>query len=67
MKAFSAIERNLFLFINSLIFRQIFQQRRYQTIIRNSLSEIAQERCLHGEERDEDGHEIDHENETQVK
>lgn len=32
--------------------RQIFQQRRYQTIIRNSLGEIAQEKCL--EEEDED-------------
>lgn len=26
--------------------RQIFQQRKYQTIIRNSLGEIAQEKCL---------------------
>ena len=33
--------------------RQIFQQRRYQTIIRNSLGEIAQEKCLE-EEEDED-------------
>ena len=30
--------------------RQIFQQRRYQTIIRNSLNEIAQEKCLYSEE-----------------
>ena len=27
--------------------RQIFQQRKYQTIIRSSLNEIAQEKCLH--------------------
>ena len=39
---------------------QIFQQRRYQTIIRNSLGEIAQEKCLGDEE-------IGHENDTFFK
>ena len=33
--------------------RQIFQQRRYQTIIRNSLNEIAQEKCLYSEDEEE--------------
>lgn len=33
--------------------RQIFQQRRYQTIIRSSLNEIAQEKCLYSEEQEE--------------
>ena len=33
--------------------RQIFQQRRYQTIIRNSLNEIAQEKCLYSEEEEQ--------------
>ena len=30
--------------------RQIFQQRKYQTIIRSSLNEIAQEKCLYQSE-----------------
>ena len=38
-------------FFAGIVFpRQIFQQRKYQTIIRNSLSEIAQEKCHHGDD-----------------
>lgn len=39
--------------------RQIFQQRKYQTIIRNSLGEIAQEKCLVELEEDIDDHDQD--------
>lgn len=47
--------------------RQIFQQRRYQTIIRNSLSEIAQEKCIFDEsvdEEEDDGEEGEEEEES---
>ena len=52
--------------------RSVFKYRDYQKILRMSISEIAQENCLHEEESDDDfffGQEKspEYENETRLK